>query len=61
MKLREWREKKGWSQEELAERLPGVPQESVSQWENDGRMPRKVVLKAIMELTNGKVTANDFV
>lgn len=61
MDLKEWREKKGWSQEELAKQLNGVLQESISQWESGGIMPRKEILRAITELTNGKVTANDFI
>lgn len=59
MKLREWRIKKGWSQEDLAKGLK-TTQESVSYWETGSIMPRREILQDIMELTNGKVTANDF-
>jgi transcriptional regulator with XRE-family HTH domain len=60
MKLREWREKMGWSQQDLAKALKKISQESVSQWESGEIMPRKSVLQSIHKLTNGKVTANDF-
>lgn len=60
MKLKEWRNKKGLSQEDIAKSL-NTTQESVSYWENKEIMPRKEALQAIMELTNGKVTANDFI
>lgn len=60
MKLKEWRNKKGWSQEDLAKSL-NTTQESISYWENEEIMPRKEILKSIIELTNGKVTANDFI
>lgn len=59
MKLKEWRNSKGWSQEKLAERLK-TNQESVSQWENTNIMPRRDILQEIAQLTKGKVTANDF-
>lgn len=60
MKLKEWRIKSGLSQEEMATKLK-TTQESVSYWENNEIMPRKDTLQAIMQLTKGKVTANDFV
>lgn len=60
MKLRDWRIKKGWSQEDLAKSLT-TTQESVSYWETGAIMPRREILQDIIELTNGKVTANDFI
>lgn len=59
MKLKEWREINELSQEELASKLM-VEQAHISYWEN-GKTPRKGPLKAIMKLTKGKVTANDFI
>lgn len=61
MKLREWREKNKLTQEQLAEMLGVNSDESISQWENGKNMPRKDVLIEIMNLTKGKVTANDFI
>jgi transcriptional regulator with XRE-family HTH domain len=62
MKLRDWRESSGWSQEQLAKAIgKSVKQESVSQWETGGNMPRRNWLIRIEKLTKGKVTANDFV
>ena len=60
MKLKDWRVRKELSQEDLAKSL-GTTQESVSYWESNEIMPRKEMLQAITELTNGKVTANDFI
>lgn len=59
MKLREWREKEGLSQEELAAKLK-TTQESVSYWEKDS-IPKRATMKLIIRLTKGKVTANDFI
>jgi DNA-binding XRE family transcriptional regulator len=61
MKLKEWREKEGISQTELASRLKGVLPESICQWEKGYVMPRRSVLRQLIKLTKGAVTANDFV
>lgn len=59
MKLKEWREKKGYSQRDLAKRL-NTEQGHISQWEKD-TMPRADFIRAIMKLSKGEVTANDFI
>lgn len=59
MKLKEWREKRGLSQYDLAERL-NTKQGNISQWES-GTAPRRGIIKAIMRMTKGEVTANDFI
>lgn len=69
MKLKEWRETAKITQEKLADelnraaRLPKakyLQQESISQWES-GTMPRVRWLKVLVKITDGQVTANDFI
>jgi len=67
VKLRTWREIAGLTQPELADaiarHLPSgqtITRESVSRYENGARIPDKVVMRAIKEMTKGAVTANDF-
>ena len=64
MKLLAYREKKGFSQKELACYLheysgKAITQAAVSMWEN-GRIPRKFWLDIIAGYTGNKVRANDF-
>jgi len=47
--IREAREAKGWSQNELARRLSVSPQ-SVYNWEKKGRLPRSIVRKALRRM-----------
>lgn len=59
MKLEKWRIKNDVSQGELARRL-NTDQQRISQWEK-GSMPRPNIMRAIMRLTKGAVTPNDFI
>lgn len=45
-RIRELRDRKGWSQDDLAERV-GVTREAVSQWESEGTHPRGKNLRAL--------------
>lgn len=47
------------SQDDFAARV-GVSQVAVSRWIAGTRMPRRETLARIASLTNGQVTANDF-
>jgi len=63
MKLKDWRESKGWSQQEFASDISGfakkyVSQRTISAWES-GALPRKTWIKIILEYTKNKVTAAD--
>lgn len=60
MKLGEWLAATGTARSEFAERI-GVDHVSVTRYVNGVRMPRKATLAIIREVTNGKVTADDFV
>ena len=65
MKLKEWRNIKGMSQEEFASLMNQhskkrkYNQENICQWEN-GVTPRKPELLLIAKVTKKKVTALDF-
>lgn len=59
MKLVTWRKSNGLSQPQLAERLGLKSRVSVARYER-GRIPEKNVLERIIELTGGRVTANDW-
>lgn len=60
MKLADWLKSQNMTHDDLARQL-GCDRSSVTKWVG-GRLPRnKDVLKRIRELTDGKVTANDFV
>jgi transcriptional regulator with XRE-family HTH domain len=48
------------SQDELADKL-GVSKSAISRWENGGRWPNRLIVRKISRITNGAVTANDFV
>lgn len=72
MKLKTWRKKKHWTQEQLVERLLEfarqfdpkgdyeLSQTALSAWES-GTMPRKKWFPIIVEFTNHSVKANDWV
>jgi transcriptional regulator with XRE-family HTH domain len=49
MRLAEMRERKGWSQAELAEAL-GVTQSAVGNWESGIRLPRPRTLQRLASL-----------
>jgi len=59
MTLEEWRKQQGLTQAELADRLGLESRQSVYRYEK-GQLPRRTMLNKIKELTDGKVTANDF-
>lgn len=58
-KIREWREKHGISQEELAKKL-GVTQEAVSYWENGKKHPKRSTFKKLIEISNGEIKPEDY-
>jgi transcriptional regulator with XRE-family HTH domain len=59
MKLVEWRKAKRKSQTAVAERL-GVSQSQIHRIETGQHVPRPALMAAIVEMTDRKVTANDF-
>lgn len=59
MLLRDWREKQGLSQKEMAEKI-GVYWTTVWRWEARHTKPGAADLDKIAKLTNGEVTPNDF-
>lgn len=59
MKLRDWRKREGFSLRVVAEAVE-VSIASVSLWERGLRMPYPWAMRAIYDLTAGKVTPNDF-
>ena len=58
MKLKAYREQIGLTQVQLATVI-GVSNVTVHRWER-GRMPKKIFREALLKLSNGKVTPNDF-
>ena len=59
MKLDEWRKARKFTQEQLAEMIGVASRVSVARYES-GRVPDQDVLRKIIEITSGEVTANDF-
>lgn len=66
MKLKEWREAKGWSQHELADYLTKsigkgktIYQSHVQNWEN-GKMPRYPTMLKIKDATDGRVSISSW-
>ena len=59
MKLAEWRNSKGRTQDDVAAEL-GVHRITVARWEQNMRDPGKADLKRIFMMTGGDVTPNDF-
>lgn len=60
MTLSEWLRSQNMSHEEFAERI-GRDRSAVTRYVNGTRMPRREVLEQIADVTDGAVTANDFV
>lgn len=59
MKLADWREKNGWTQQRLAEEL-GCTISTVWRYEQGKRDPEASVKERIFILTGGQVQPNDF-
>ena len=59
MKLSEWMEREKVSVEDLARRLGRTPMQ-VWRYRAGKSMPRPAVMRRIIEITGGAVTANDF-
>jgi transcriptional regulator with XRE-family HTH domain len=59
MKLREWREKKGWTQLDLAVEL-AVSKATVSRIESGDQRPSLELVWKIFTVTGGRVRAQDF-
>lgn len=60
MKLNDYLEHKGIKPQEFADSM-GVAMQSVYRWLNGERRPDWDLLPRLIELTDGEVTANDFV
>ena len=60
MKLADYLEQEAVSDAEFA-RLIGVKRQAVHRYRKGARFPDRRVLSKIHEVTNGRVTANDFV
>lgn len=57
--LAEWRALKGWTQEQLAERL-GCVKPTINRYESGARVPEWDMMKKIFILSEGLVTPNSF-
>lgn len=60
MKLKDWLDDKRMTHDEFARRV-GCSKSAVTRYANDDRVPRRKTLSAISTVTDGEVTANDFV
>lgn len=60
MDLREYREKRGWTLEDVAGWVGVKGSAAVSKHESGMRMPRPAVLERYLKLTNGEVGYGDF-
>lgn len=65
MKLREWREAAGLTQDDMGGliKVNGRPLSgsAISRYEAENRMPQRDILKQLHKITAGAVTANDFI
>lgn len=69
MRLREWREMNGKTQDWVAEQLTAmfrddgkrVAHSTVVRWERGQRVPSTAMMRRIGRLTRGAVTPNDFI
>lgn len=61
MNLNEWCDITGKSKKEIARQLGGISPRSVFRWATAERFPKPAELVKISEITQGAVTANDFV
>jgi transcriptional regulator with XRE-family HTH domain len=59
MRLQDYLSEHGVTRAEFARRL-GVKHISVTRYVSEGRVPEPSVMEKIIEVTDGKVTANDF-
>lgn len=59
MKLADWRNAAGLTQEELADKI-GLTPLSIARYENGTRVPIPTVMRQLYELSGGSVTPNDF-
>ncbi|MFT3966848.1 MAG: helix-turn-helix transcriptional regulator [Sphingobium sp.] len=59
MHLKDWREAKGLTRQQLAERLARTP-EAVRRYEEGERIPDRATMSLIVAVTDGRVTPNDF-
>lgn len=57
--LKRWRRRARLTQEQVAARI-GVAKSSISRWEKRERIPEPQYWPAIVEITGGEVTPNDF-
>lgn len=60
MDLRAYREKRGWTLEDVAKFVGVKGSAAVSKHESGMRMPRPAVLEQYVKLTNGEVGYSDF-
>jgi len=59
MKLDQFLAEKNLTQPAFAEAI-GVTQQAVSIWVREHSLPRRAVMRRILDFTEGKVTPNDF-
>ena len=59
MKLRAYMQKEGLGDAQFAERI-GVHRQTVRQYREGKRIPRPEIMRRIVEVTGGEVTAQDF-
>lgn len=59
MRLSEWRDKFGVSRKQVADSV-GASKQAVLNWERMSRHPEPAYISRIVTLTDGQVTANDF-
>ena len=60
MNLRAWRNERGLTRRQFADRI-GVQPNAIVKWERGERTPRPESIRRIADVTCGEVTANDFI
>lgn len=61
MRLIDWMRQANLSDTDVADRVGGVSAHAVKKWKYGERIPRRAELLKLVEISEGKVSPNDFV
>jgi hypothetical protein len=61
MRLIDWMHEAGLTDSEVADKVGGISSHAVKKWKYGERIPRRAEQRRLTEISDGKVTPNDFV